>query len=53
LQPEILTAEILANVSKSALFNILNHQSQLENRLTFSLLSRYFTYQHHPVKLKK
>ena len=34
-------------------FRIQNHQSQLENRLTFSLLSRYLTYQFHSVNPKK
>jgi hypothetical protein len=31
----------------------LNHQSQLENRLTFSLLSRYLIYRFHSVNPKK
>jgi hypothetical protein len=31
----------------------LNHQSQFENRLTFSLLSRYLTYQFYSVNPKK
>ena len=30
-----------------SLFKILNHQSLLENRLTFSQLSRYLTYRFH------
>jgi hypothetical protein len=37
----------------ASLFKILNHQPQLENCLTFSLLSRYLTYQFHSVNPKR